>query len=439
VLGGGSSGQLGDASFTFSTNVPVEIYFYGARASKTIVAVSAGLSYTLALCTDGTILSWGSNSNGQLGDSTTSNRSGPVLVNTTNGVSALYGKKAVAISAGFYHSMALCSDGTVVSWGYNSKGQLGTNSTTQSLVPVAVSTTSGTSALYGKTVASISAGNFHSLAMCTDGTLVAWGSNTSGQLGINSTTQSLVPVVVNTTSGTSALYGKTAAALATGADFTLALCTDGTVTAWGSNTSGQLGNNSTTQNLVPILVNTASGTSALYGKTVTAIATGGSLDTSARAFCSDGTLATWGANNSGQLGNNSTINYSVPVSAITTSLASAERLIGPSCATNSTESLILAAGPPPAVTTLAAAPVGSTTTTLKGTVNSNDGPPVVASFEYGSTASYGLSITAVPSLVSGGSDTAVSAVLTGLTPLTTYHFRLNAGSYKAGLTHEQSG
>ncbi len=78
----------------------------------------------------------------------------------------------VAISAGTYHSLALCSDGTVAAWGLNNVGQLGNNSTGPSFVPVAVTTTG---ALSGKTVVAVSAGWIHSLALCSDGTLVAWG------------------------------------------------------------------------------------------------------------------------------------------------------------------------------------------------------------------------------------------------------------------------
>jgi hypothetical protein len=84
----------------------------------------------------------------------------------------------------------------VVTWGLNANGQLGNNSTTQSPVPVLVTTTG---ALAGKTVVSISSGVSHTVATCSDGTVAAWGANASGQLGNNSTTQSLVPVAVSAT------------------------------------------------------------------------------------------------------------------------------------------------------------------------------------------------------------------------------------------------
>ena len=112
----------------------------------------------------------------------------------TSGV--LSGKTIVSLLGGGYHTVALCSDGTVADWGFNSNGQLGNNSTTDSYVPVLVSTSG---VLSGKTIVSVSAAFNHSLAQCSDGTLVAWGDNFDGALGINSTTDSYVPVAVSTT------------------------------------------------------------------------------------------------------------------------------------------------------------------------------------------------------------------------------------------------
>ncbi len=271
--GNNTNGQLGDNT-TAKCPVPVPVTALGVLAGKTVVAITAGFYHSLALCSDGTVAAWGSNTYGRLGDNTTTQRNVPVAVNTSSGVSALSGKTVVAVAAGQYHSLALCSDGTVAAWGYNSYGQLGDNTTTQRNVPVAVNTASGVSALFGKTVVAISAAGRHSLALCSDGTVAVWGNNTYGQLGDNTTAQRNVPVAVNTTSGVSALFGKTVVAIAAGFYHSLALCSDGTVAAWGYNTYGQLGDNTTTQRLVPVTVNTTSGVSALFGKTVVAIAAG---------------------------------------------------------------------------------------------------------------------------------------------------------------------
>ena len=267
----------------------------GVLAGKTVVAVSAGSFHSLALCSDGTIAAWGLNNSYQLGNGTTTSSSVPVLV-TQSGV--LAGKTVVAVSAaGLYHSLALCSDGTIAAWGRNAEGQLGNNSTTDSSVPVLV-TQSGV--LAGKTVVAVSAGSLHRLALCSDGTIAAWGD----QLSNGTTTSSSVPVLV-TQSGV--LAGKTVVAVSAGGLHSLALCSDGTIAAWGDNFNHQLGNNSNTDSSVPVLV-TQSG--VLAGKTVVAVSAGNAHNL---ALCSDGTIAAWGTNSSSQFGNGTTTSSRVPV------------------------------------------------------------------------------------------------------------------------------
>ncbi len=307
--GNNSNGQLGDNSTT-NRRVPVEVEHRGVLTGKTIVQVARGASHSLALCSDGTVAAWGRNTDGQLGDNSTTDRLVPVVVNSTAGTSALAGKTVVAVTAGNSHSLALCVDGTLVAWGRNTSGQLGDNSTTGRQVPVAVNMTAGTSALANKTVVAIATGNAHSLALCSDGTVVAWGSGSEGQLGNNSAGNSLAPVAVNVAARTSELAGKTVVAIAAGGTHSLALCSDGRVVAWGNNDYGKLGNDSWTNHYVPVGVNVAAGTSALAGKTVVAIAAG---NIHSLALCSDGTVTAWGYNYRGELGNNSTSYYQVPV------------------------------------------------------------------------------------------------------------------------------
>ena len=323
VYAWGFAGLLGNNT-GFSSHVPVAVNTdtgTSALFGKTVVAISAGIEHSIALCSDGTLVTWGENNSGQLGDNTTTYRSAPVAVNTTSGVSALFGKAVVAISAGLRHNLALCSDGTLVTWGYNFSGQLGDNTTTTRTAPVTVNTTSGTSALFGRSVIAVSAGFYFSLALCSDGTVVGWGSNDVGQLGDNTTTDRSVPVSVNTTSGTSALFGKTITSIAAGARHNLALCSDGTLAAWGYSGYGALGNNTTIPSNAPVAVNTASGVSALFGKTVIAISAG---DEYSLALCSDNTVAAWGLNENGRLGENTaTFQRNVPVSVNTTNGTSA--------------------------------------------------------------------------------------------------------------------
>ena len=295
--GTNAQSQLGNPSILGSSKVPVPLT--GILAGKTVIALSSGVVHGLALCSDGTVAAWGNNDQGQLGDNSTTTRATPVAVNIDSGISALFGKTVIAISAGSHHSLALCSDGTVAAWGANANGQLGNGNIVNQPAPVSVSTASGVSALFGKTVVRIAAGSIHSLALCSDGTIVAWGDNLDGQLGDNTTINRQVPVSVNAASGISALFGRTVIAIAAGLGHSLALCSDGTAVAWGRNDDGQVGDNSVTNRIVPVAVSTTLGTSALHGKTPVSIAAGG---LHSLALCSDGAVATWGSNSDGQLG-----------------------------------------------------------------------------------------------------------------------------------------
>ena len=412
--GNNYNGGLGNGT-NISSGLPVAVTTTGTPlAGKGVVAVSAGGSHSLALCSDGTLAAWGYSYYGQLGNGTTTSSSVPVAVTTAG--TPLAGKAMVAISAGGTHSLALCSDGTLAAWGYNVYGQLGNGTTTDSSVPVAV--TRAFTPLAGKTVIAVAAGDYHSLVLCSDGTLVAWGYNAFGQLGNGTTTDSSMPVVV-TTAGTP-LAGKTVIAVAAGGYHSLALCSDGTLAAWGRNTEGELGNNSTTYNSIPVAVSTSG---VLAGKAVVSIAAG---EFHSMALCADGTLVAWGYNGDGELGNNSTMDSSIPVAVDTSSLAPAESFMRVTTGSGSLHNLGLVASPIPVATTLAATSVNTTTVVLNGTVNANGGT-AAASFDYGLDSSYGAAATGVPDFATGSSDTAVSTTLTGLIPNTTYHFRARGG------------
>ncbi|HEY4248180.1 MAG TPA: LamG-like jellyroll fold domain-containing protein [Lacunisphaera sp.] len=181
-----------------------------------VSAISTQLDHTLALTTDGTVYAWGDNSSGQLGDGTTTNRDAPVPVATG----------AIAIAAGQVHSYALMLGGTAEAWGDNTYGQLGQESISRELVPTTVPGLTG--------VNELAAGAFHALALKTDGTLVTWGDNTFGQLGD--------PAVIPSRSAPMPVVGIAGLTeVAAGARHSLALQSDGTLLAWGENRSGQLG------------------------------------------------------------------------------------------------------------------------------------------------------------------------------------------------------
>ena len=334
-------------------------------------------------------------------------------------------KRSWPSSAGYSHSLALCSDGTLAAWGYNADGELGNGSTTLSKVPVAV-VQSGV--LAGKKVGSVVAGAYHTLALCSDGTMAAWGFNSFGQLGDNGA-EPYSPSPVAVSQG-GALTGKTVIGVSAGFGHSVALCSDGTVAAWGWNAYGQLGNGTVTQQSSVPVATVQNG--VLAGKTVTAISAGYGHSL---ARCSDATLAMWGYNADGELGHGTvTQQSSVPVAVSTSTLASGERFALASSGPAASHTLALVLSPPqPSATTLAATAIGTTGATLNGTVNPSNNS-TAASFDYGTDTAYGANVPGTPTPLTGSSATAVSAVLTGLTPGTTYHFRVN-GANAAGTGH----
>jgi len=291
-------GQLGNGNTGTSSNVPVAVNTSGVLNGKTITQVAAGRSCSIALASDGTVYTWGNNAFGQLGNGNYTDSNVPVAV-ITSGV--LNGKTITQVAAVGNHSIALASDGTVYTWGYNLYGQLGNGNNTNSNEPVAV-VTSGV--LSGKTITQVAGGEYHSIALASDGTVYTWGNNLDGQLGNGNNTDSNVPVAVNTSG---VLNGKTITQVAAGNIHSIALASDGTVYTWGDGSNGRLGNGNNISSNVPVAVVTSG---VLSGKTITQVAAGYSHSI---ALASDGTVYTWGYNSDGQLGNGNNTHSNVPV------------------------------------------------------------------------------------------------------------------------------
>lgn len=281
AFGENASGELGDGT-TNDSNIPVSVIGLSG-----IISVSGGgdqlEAHSLALQTNGTVWSWGSNIYGGLGNGTTTNTTIPGQVTGLTG--------AKAISAGGWHSVALKNDSTVWTWGWNTDGQLGDGTFTDKSIPTQVPGLTG--------VIAIAAGTYHVLALKKDGTVWAWGDNISGQIGDNTTIDRNTPVQVIGLTGVSNI--------ASGRFFSLAVKSDGTVWTWGENLYGQLGNGTTTDSHVPVQVTGLTGIS--------------SATTATGAFhCmvvkNDNTVWAWGRNTYGNLGDGTVINSSVPVQMI---------------------------------------------------------------------------------------------------------------------------
>ena len=296
--GSGNSGKLGNGS-TASSRVPVAVNTSGVLAGKTIKQISAGENHTCAIASDNRAYCWGSNKNGQLGNGSTADSNVPVAVNMSG---ALAGKTIKQMSVEFSTSCVVASDNRAYCWGSNKNGQLGNGSTADSRVPVAVNTSG---VLVGKTIKEVTTGGFHTCALDTSSKMYCWGLNSSGRLGGGLTSiLSNVPVAVNMSG---ALAGKTIKQMSTGYSSTCAIASDNRAYCWGSGNNGQLGNGSTADSRVPVAVNMSG---ALVGKTIKQILAGGDHGC---VVASDDKMYCWGLNNNGELGNNSSVNSSVPV------------------------------------------------------------------------------------------------------------------------------
>ncbi len=295
--------------------------------------IAAGRYYTMAIKSDGTLWGWGSNTYGQLGDGTTTDRPQAVQIGTDTHWAYVYAK--------FLHTIGIKDDGTLWAWGYNRYGQLGDGTITNKLVPMQepskATDWSGAAVGYYHTVAlkkdgslwttgrnnygqlgdnttvdkhiftkisapgdtwkAVAAGYYHSLAIKGDDSLWAWGYNRYGQLGDSTTTNRQVPTQENS-------LANDWAAVAAGYNHSLALKKNGTLFGWGINSQAQLGDGSRTQRTIPTQeASAASDWIAIDGGSATSV-----------ALKSDGTLWGWGYNNYGQIGDGiSTYKYAPEV------------------------------------------------------------------------------------------------------------------------------
>jgi alpha-tubulin suppressor-like RCC1 family protein len=270
--GSGGNGQLGEGT-TVSRSSPIQV-----GALTTWYQVSAGSTFSGAVKTDGTLWMWGSNNGGRLGDNTTNYKSSPVQIG------ALTDWRQV--SAGGYHTLAVKTNNTLWAWGNNQvAGQLGLNDIIRRSSPVQVGALTNWSA--------VSAGQQHSLAVKTDGTLWAWGSNYEGRLGLASaSTFRSSPVQVGALTDWSTVTA--------GYNHSGAVKSNGTLWTWGLGQGCGLGD--TINRSSPTQVGALSdwsNVSAGRGQT--------------GAVRSNGTLWSWGQNSNGQLGDGTVVNKSSPV------------------------------------------------------------------------------------------------------------------------------
>ena len=264
-----------DPGYNFeNTNSSIPVDIEGLTSG--VQAISTGKYHTCAVTETGGVKCWGYNGVGQLGDGTTDDSLTPVdVVELTDVV-------VTELSAGDDHTCALTEDGEVKCWGKNSSGQLGNGETTNSSTPVDV---------IGLTdvVIDLSASAYHTCVVTESGGVKCWGGNSDGQLGDGTTDSSTTPVEVDgLTSGV--------IKVSTAEDHTCAVTTNGEVLCWGSNQNGQLGDGTTNDSLIPVVVDGFD----VDEENAMAISAGNRhtcVVTSSRA------VKCWGYNENGQVGN----------------------------------------------------------------------------------------------------------------------------------------
>ncbi len=304
--GRGTEGELGNGKAANSTT-PVGVSGFGPGSGVAAVAGNAppisttnpsGDGHSMALKTNGAVYGWGHDNSGQVGNGIALPVAPGTNVNVLSPVQVVglgAGSGVIAISAGGSHSLALKSDGTVLAWGNNQSGQLGDGAALPGADHSSPVTVSGMGP--GSGVVQVAAGNAFSVARKSDGTVWTWGNNASGQLGDGTTTDRSTPGKVSGLSNVREVEA--------GDAFAIAVKNDGSVWAWGNNASGEIGNgNAPTDQHTPAQVK---GLGAGSGVTTVRAAFSHVV-----ALRFDGTMLAWGRNTSGQLGDGTTTQRNAP-------------------------------------------------------------------------------------------------------------------------------
>ncbi|MBM4233950.1 MAG: hypothetical protein FJ160_07190 [Gammaproteobacteria bacterium] len=240
----------------------------------------ASAAFTLIRRSNGSVASWGYNTDGQRGDGTAGAPS-----DTIGTVTLPSGRTAKKISAGGYHSLVLLDNGDIYAWGLNDNAQLGLGDVLPRTTPTKVT--------LPRPAISVAAGRAFSLALLDDGRVFAWGANAVGQIGDNTRDAASKPVAVKDLTGVTQI--------AAGNAHALALRADGSVWAWGANASGQLGEGSFKPSRVPVATGLAQ---------IVRIRAGGDVS---MAISQRRALYLWGENADGQLGLGSAVSTDVGV------------------------------------------------------------------------------------------------------------------------------
>ncbi|HNW81360.1 MAG TPA: hypothetical protein PKG52_00560 [bacterium] len=267
--GWGWFGQLGNgkSGIDYFSSIPVKVYKDGVLKNRKLVSIDSGRYHTCAIDEEGDGFCWGKGNVGQLGNNSQDNSAVPVAVN--NKV-RLKGKKLKLISAGFFHTCAVDTDGKLFCWGENGHQQLGRETWQSfSLVPINADMSR---VMENRKVVSISCGYKHSCAIDDEGTAYCWGSNEDNVFG----TEYSTPYQMSQVYAEGVLKGKKLAMVSVGLFHTCVIDIEGKAFCWGSNELGQIGTTAVTYSIHPVEVYTGDkeNPGILFGKKLISIDSG---------------------------------------------------------------------------------------------------------------------------------------------------------------------
>ena len=348
------SGQLGDGT-NIDSSVPLEITSqFDINVEEKIINVDLGNNHSAALTSSGKLYTWGHNINGQLGNGTTSHSTTPVEITsqfsetpvkvslgtnysatiTNSGRLFIWGNLATsgkntrqstpvlinyqitihntfsfadnisAIELGYYHSAIITNEGELFTWGRNEYGQLGDGTLVNQMLPVNI--TGKFSFTTDEKIISVALGYNHSAVLTSFGRLFTWGRNDSGQLGDGSTNDSLIPIDI--TAKFNLPEDEKIMSVKLGSSQSAVVTSMGRIFTWGGNVLGQLGDGTYTNRLLPLDITDKFNLNS--GEKL--------IDISLNSFhvialTSSGRVFTWGGNEFGQLGDGTTVPQNLPI------------------------------------------------------------------------------------------------------------------------------
>ena len=271
-------GQLGDGGD--ATNLIKPTSFVSIDGGQTVAQIYARQLRTCIVLDDNSASCWGFNEDGQAGDDSTNTYKSPSVK-----VEFPQGKGVKSMGMGLKHTCAILEDDTLTCWGLDSHGALGNgdSDTSDKYTPQTITTPSD------RKVVKVEPGATHTCILLDDGGVMCWGRDNTGQLGNGDTSDT-----IHTPSSNVELPEDRAATdLSVGDHHSCALLDNGSVTCWGLNNFGQLGDNTTTNRLIPVYAHLPTGSQAV------SVSVG---PHSSCAILENSSVYCWGHNNYGRLG-----------------------------------------------------------------------------------------------------------------------------------------